>query len=204
MAAANIESFRALARKAEVSLWAVNQLRRDRIDYMRVTTLQQLATALQLPLPALLNEFGVTASTFKNTKGGTASAQQITVLETEYERLQVQLAQQKQVLQLQLQREALATLESWLVQWPTIEHAVAKKPDLPASRLVPLVQPVQDLLEQWGVVAIAPVGAEVPFDPQQHELLDGTAEPGDLVRVRYAGFKHGETLLYRARVSRVD
>jgi molecular chaperone GrpE (heat shock protein) len=95
-------------------------------------------------------------------------------------------------------------LESWLLQWPTVIHAVEQNPDLPASRLVPLVQPVQNLLEQWGIAAIAPVGAEIPFDPQQHQLMNGTAAPGELVKVRYTGFRRGDTLLYRAKVSPVS
>ncbi len=48
---------------------------------------------------------------------------------------------------------------------------------------------------------IAPVGAEIPYNPQQHELLEGTAEPGEPVKVRYTGYRQGDKLLYRAKVS---
>ncbi|MEM1292332.1 MAG: helix-turn-helix transcriptional regulator [Cyanobacteria bacterium P01_H01_bin.162] len=202
MTAAAIPSFRALAQRAGVSDWAVKQLRRDRLHQMRVETLHKLATALQVSLPALLEHFGVIDGEVKGFD--TRASDRITALETEYQRLQTQLEQQETLLQQRWQREALTILESWLVQWPTIVHAVTKKPDLPASRLVPLVQPVQTLLEEWRVEAIATVGAEVPYDPQRHQLMDGIAATGDLVKVRYAGFHHGEMLLHRAKVSPVS
>lgn len=104
----------------------------------------------------------------------------------------------------QFQVTSLQTLTPWLLQWATVVHAVQKNPDLPASRLVPLVQPVETLMRQWGVTAIAPVGAEVPFDPTCHELMGGVAQPGERVRVRYAGYRHGDRLLHRAKVSPVS
>ncbi len=48
------------------------------------------------------------------------------------------------------------------------------------------------------------VGTELPYDSRQHQLMGGTANPGDLVRVRYAGYKQGDRLLYRAKVSPVN
>jgi molecular chaperone GrpE (heat shock protein) len=68
-------------------------------------------------------------------------------------------------------------------------------------RLLPLVRPVEQLLQQWGVEAIASVGSELAYDPHLHQLMEGTAQPGELVRVRYTGYRIGEKLLYRAKVS---
>jgi hypothetical protein len=36
-----------------------------------------------------------------------------------------------------------------------------------------------------------------------HQLLEGTAQPGDLVKVRYTGYRQGDKLLYRVKVSPV-
>lgn len=206
MATAAIPSFKALARQAQVSEWAVRQLRSDRISTMRLETLEKLAIALNMGLPEFLGQFA--PSKILNTAGTMApgSAEnplrpQIDALKVEYDRLQTRLQQQEPQLRSQFQREAIAVLESWLLQWPTVAHAVEKNPDLPASRVVPLVQPVQDLLAAWGIEAIAPVGTETAFDPQQHELLKGDVKPGDPVRVRYTGYRQGETLLHRAKVS---
>ncbi|MEM9117791.1 MAG: helix-turn-helix domain-containing protein [Cyanobacteria bacterium P01_F01_bin.56] len=202
MTAADIPSFRALARKAQVSDWAIRQLRSDRIVTMRVDQLTKIAAALNLPLSELLSQFGVGHAPPSSVKQTAETS--IDPLRAEYQRLQTQLEQQAVTLQQQFQTAALTVLESWLVQWPTITHAVEKNPDLPASRLVPLVQPVQTLVEQWGVAAIAPVGATMPFDPQVHQLMTGDADPGALIRVRYAGFRQRGKLLHRAKVSPVE
>jgi molecular chaperone GrpE (heat shock protein) len=90
-----------------------------------------------------------------------------------------------------------------MLQWPTVTHAVEKNPQLPAERLLPQVRPVEKLLQTWDIEEIAPIGAEIPYDPQQHQLMGGTAEAGQTVRVRYAGYKQGDRLLYRAKVSPV-
>ena len=202
MTAADVPSFRALARQAQVSDWVIRQLRSDRITAMRIEQLQKIATALNLNLPELLNQFGVMDT--ETVSVDPTAETRVATLKAEYQRLQTQLAQQETVLKQQFQTAALTVLESWLVQWPTVTHAVEKNPDLPASRLVPLVQPVQTLVEQWGVEAIAAVGTTVPFDPQIHQLMTGDAEPGVLVRVRYTGFRQGGKLLYRAKVSPVE
>ena len=57
------------------------------------------------------------------------------------------------------------------------------------------------LLKSWGIEAIGTVGTEIPYDPQQHQLLEGSVQPGKQVRVRYQGYCQGEKLLYRAKVS---
>lgn len=207
MAAANISSFRELCRRAEVSDWALQQLRRDRIASMRLETLQKLADTLQLSITAFLGAFGlvdlVDKAASAPAKTGDSTGR-IAQLEQEYTRLQAQMTAQETTLRHQFQQEVLTILESWLLQWPTVVHAVEKNPDLPASRLVPLVQPLQVLLEQWQVIAIAPVGAEVAYNPQYHQLMTGAAQPGDPVKIRYAGFMQGETLLHRAKVSPVE
>jgi molecular chaperone GrpE (heat shock protein) len=72
---------------------------------------------------------------------------------------------------------------------------------LAAVKLLPLVRPIEQLLQKWEVEEIAPVGAEVAYDPQLHQLLEGTAQPGEKVKVRYTGYHQGDKLLYRAKVS---
>ncbi|MGD1861666.1 MAG: helix-turn-helix domain-containing protein [Leptolyngbyaceae cyanobacterium] len=211
MAAADISNFRALAQRAQVTSWAVQQLRRDRITTMRVEVLQRLAAALGISLTELLQTFGAIATVPAATEmaaptfqAASQAASQVATLQAEYQRLQTQLEQQAETLVRQFQREALAVLESWLMQWPTAAHAVEKNPDLPASRLLPLVQPMQALLDSWGVEAIAPVGAIVPFEPQAHQSMSGHIEPGAAVKIRYAGFRWQGQLLHRAKVSPAD
>ncbi|MGF1458997.1 MAG: helix-turn-helix domain-containing protein [Leptolyngbyaceae cyanobacterium] len=211
MAAVQIPSYRALARQAGVSDWAVQQLRRDRLPQMKVATIEKIAIALSLSLPELLARFGDTTpssappdGTVTATSPSTHRNAHLTQLAAEYGRLQAQQQQQAEQLTVQLQREALVVLESWLVQWPTVVQAVAQNPDLPASRLVPLVEPVQMLLKTWGVEAIASVGATVPYNPQDHQSMQGDIAPGTPVKIRYTGFRHHGSLLHRAQVSPAD
>ncbi len=125
-------------------------------------------------------------------------------LKIEYQRSQLALEQQREVLQQQFQQSSLQLLESLLLQWPTAAQKAQENPQLAAVKILPLVQkPLERLLQSWGIEAIAPVGAELPYDPQLHQLIEGTAQPSEIVKVRYTGYLQGEKLLYRAKVSPV-
>lgn len=196
---ANIPSFRALCQKAEVSKWQVEQVRRGQIATMRVDNLRRISAALGLSLTDFISQFS--AASAKPTAA--AHPLDAAALKDEYQRLQAQFEQQREQLLAEFQQATLQTLESMLVQLPTALYTAQQKPDIPASRLAPLVRPLDQLLSQWGIEAIAPVGSEISYDPQQHQLIEGSAQPGDKVRVRYVGYVQGDRLLYRAKVSPV-
>jgi molecular chaperone GrpE (heat shock protein) len=201
-----VSSFKALSQKANVSEWQVRQLRQGQATQMRAEALIKLSQALKISLPELITTFSqVTLKTdIENAQPtlsqATANAE-IAALRLEYERSQAQLAQQREMLWQEFQQSALQTIESWLLQWPTAAYAAQQNPQAPAVKLLPLLRPVETLLQQWSVEAIAEVGKELPYDPTQHQLIEGTAQPGELVRVRYTGYRQGEKLLYRAKVS---
>lgn len=196
-----VSSFKMLARVAGVSERQLLRLRRGEIKQMRVEALLKLSQALQIPLTELIATFSPEELVGKNST--TAQASETATLKQEYQRLQAQLEQQRQTLLQEFQQASLQILESWLLQWPTAAQKAQENPQLPAVRILPLVRPVEKLLQQWGVEAIASVGAELAYDPQIHQLLEGTAQPGDLVRIRYAGYCQADKLLYRAKVSPV-
>lgn len=197
MQSAGIPSYRALAEQAEVSRWQVQQLRAGKIAQMRVAILARLSAALQIPLGSLLNKFGLADSSVAEAP---EQDPQLVALQQEYERLRSHLTQQAETVRQQVQNDALQTLESWLVQWPTVAKRAEERPDLPAAKVVPLVRPVERLMAEWEVVAIAPVDTEVPYDPQQHLLVGGSAQPGELVRVTHSGQRQRGKLLHRAKV----
>ncbi|OLP16079.1 hypothetical protein BST81_22900 [Leptolyngbya sp. 'hensonii'] len=197
---AGIPSFAALARTAGVSEWQVTQLRQGRIQQMRVDRLTRLSQALQISLPELLDTFSSTEAHQPDPQPDPLE-QSLAMLREEYQRLQKQLEAQQHTLLAEFQQASLQTLESWLMQWPTAAYAAQQNPQAPAIRLLPLVRPIEQLLQQWGVVAIGPVGSEVPYDPQYHQLMEGTVQPGARVRVRYTGYCQGKRLLFRAKVS---
>ncbi len=195
-------SFRALSQASGVSEKQIRRLRQGKITQMRLETLDKLSRALQVSVmdlwPIVLST--PHASTDKE-QVETVQERELANLRQEYERLQEKLTQQRQALWQEFQHSTLQVLEPLLLQLPTAAYAAQSNPAAPAIKLLPLLKPIDRLLEEWGIEAIAPVGAELPYDPQFHQLMEGTALPGEMVRVRYTGYRSGDRLLYRAKVS---
>ncbi len=199
-----VSSFKALAHSSGVSERQLMRLRRGEVQQMRVDTLLKLSQVLQVPLTELVPTFSSMELGGEKVMPSQESRQAIAELKREYQRLQVQLEEQRQAIWQEFQQSSLQVLESWLLQWPTAAHKAQENPQLPAVRLLPLMRPMEQLLQQWGIEAIAPVGAELPYDPQLHQLLEGAAQPGARVKVRYIGYRQGDKLLYRAKVSPIS
>ncbi len=194
-------SFRALSQAAGVSEKQVRLLRRGAIAQMRFATLLKLSEALQIPLVEFLSMFSGESDEVPSQP---PPSPDLVALQQEYDRLQAKLAKQQQELHQEFQQSSLQILESLLLQLPTAAHAAQQNPQAPAIKLLPLLQPLDQLIQSWGIEPIAAVGSEIEYDPQQHQLMGGTAQAGDRVRVRYTGYRQGDRLLYRAKVSRVE
>ena len=193
-----VSSYKALAKTAGVSDRQLLRLRRGELNRMRVDVLLKLSQALQVSVTELVVTFSPATEQPPPEEESTPAVAQ---LKKEYERLQAQLDTQRQELWLEFQQSSLQVIESWLLQWPTAAQKARENPQLAAVKLLPLVRPIEQLLQKWEVEAIAPVGAEVAYDPQLHQLLEGIAQPGEKVKVRYTGYHQGDKLLYRAKVS---
>ncbi|QLE44772.1 nucleotide exchange factor GrpE [Nostoc sp. C052] len=199
-----ISSFKALSRAAGVSERQILRLRQGKLEQMRVDVLLKLSSVLQISLSELIATFSTVELLQEKTAPTQELLQEITDLRREYDRSQLQLEQQREILLQELQQSTLQLLESLLLQWPTAAQKAQENQQLAAVKIVPLVQkPLEKLLQAWGVEAIAPVGAELPYDPQLHQLMEGTAQPGGTVKVRYTGYLQGKKLLYRAKVNPV-
>ncbi|WP_071190372.1 nucleotide exchange factor GrpE [Trichormus sp. NMC-1] len=208
-----ISSFKSLSLAANVSERQILSLRRGQLQQMRVEVLVKLSNSLQLSLSEFIATFSDASSDFQalsatvNTPHPNTEKkllQEIADLKREYERIVLTLAQQRELLQQEFQQSSLQILESLLLFWPTAAQKAKENPQLEAIKIVPLVQKsLEKLLQAWGVEAIASVGAEIPYNPQLHQLLEGTAQPGEIVKVSYIGYSQGEKLLYRAKVNRL-
>jgi DNA-binding Xre family transcriptional regulator len=188
-------SFKALQRQSGVSKTAIAHLRSGNIARLRLETLEKMSQALQVSVADLM-QLGVSTPLGKNQDG--------LALRQEYERLEQRLAQQRQALLQEIQEESVQILESLLLYLPSAVYQAEQDPTFPAVKLLPLLRPLNRLLDSWGITAIAQVGEKVPYDPQQHQLLQGEANPGALVLVRYVGYRQGKRLLYRAKVSLLE
>ncbi|MGH1394088.1 MAG: nucleotide exchange factor GrpE [Trichormus sp.] len=199
MQAVGISSFRALSRAAGVSERQILRLRQGKLEQMRLEVLLKLSQVLEISLSQLVETFTVLSA---KPQTPSPKLQEFADLKQEYERSQLQLQQQREILLQEFQQSSLQLLESLLLQWPTAAQKAQENPELAAVKILPLVQkPLEKLLQAWGVEAIAPVGAELPYNPQLHQLLEGTAQPGEIVKIRYTGYLQGDKLLYRAKVS---
>ena len=194
-----IVSFKALASAAGVSQGQIRRLRQGEIAQMRVETVFKLAQVLQVPINVLVKTFSNLAPALPQTDDKT-----IDILKQEYQKLQSQLVQQRQTLLQEFQLSSLQVLESCLLQLPTLAFKVQQNPEISATKLLPLMRPLEQLLQQWGIEQIAPVGSKLPYNEQLHQLLAGNAQPGDLVIVRYTGYIQGDKLLYRAKVGLIE
>lgn len=194
MQQAGFYSLQQLSQKAGVSELQLIRLQRGLALQTRVEILLKISQGLNISLTELL-------ATFAPESVATADTPTPESLQQEYKRLQTQMEQQRESLSEEFQRASLQMIESWLLQWPTAATRAQENPQLAAVKLLPLLRPVQQLIEQWGVEAIAPVGAEVSYDPQWHQLLEGGVAPGETVVVRYTGYRYQGQLLYRAKVS---
>ncbi len=199
--AVGIPSLRTLSKVSGVSRWQIEQLRKGQVTQMRVEILIKISQALKLSLTELISQFSDLPIAPQPAVSTVPAVQQ---LQDEYDRLQMQLAQQRDQLQQEFQQTSLQVLESWLLQFPTAAYAAQQNPQVPATRLLPLMRPIEQLLKQWGIEMLEPVGSEISYDPQHHQLMEGSANPGEMVKVRYAGYRQGDKLLYRAKVSPVQ
>ncbi|MBD2437560.1 nucleotide exchange factor GrpE [Nostoc sp. FACHB-110] len=196
-----ITSFKALSQAAAVSERQILRLRRGEIAQMRVDVLLKLSSVLQVSLSELVTTFSSCKLSQEKGVSTQQMLQEIADLKKEYQRSQLQIEQQRELLLQQFQQSSLQLLESLLLQFPVAAQKARENPQLEAVKIVPLVEnPLNKLLQTWGVEAIAPVGAEIPYDPQKHQLMAGTAQPNELVKVRYPGYQQGDKLLYRAKV----
>ncbi|MDJ1179095.1 helix-turn-helix domain-containing protein [Roseofilum sp. BLCC_M91] len=183
-----LKSWTALSQASGVSIKQLRRIRQGKIEDLKISTLLQLATALQISAPELLSALAKLPDP-------------VTALRQEYDRLQLQLQQQPQDLAESFQRESLDQLESWLRYWPIAVAKVKQEANIDPQNLVKLVTPVERLVQSWGLEAIAAVGDRIPYDPQWHQLTQGTADPGTLVTVVAPGYRYQEKLLFRAEVS---
>jgi len=192
MQEAGLSSDRELSQKAGVPELQLSRLRRGLALKTRADILLKISQALEISLNELL---ATLAPDYVELEPPAPTA-----LEQEYQRLQATIAQQRESLLLEFQLSSVQIIESWMLQWPTAASKAQENHHLPAQKLLPLLRPVEQLLQHWGIESIAPVGAELPYNPQHHQLIEGIAQPGETVKVRYTGYRQGDKLLYRAKV----
>ncbi len=123
-------------------------------------------------------------------------------LQQQCRRLRADLEQQAQQLTQDLRDETFRQLQTLMMNYPTAAMMAEARPALPAKNLVPLFTPLQNLLNSWGYTPIGSAWEQVLYDPQLHQADSESVEPGELVYVRFVGYRDGDRILCPAKVSR--
>ncbi|WP_242022372.1 helix-turn-helix domain-containing protein [Microcoleus sp. FACHB-831] len=193
MASLGIASFTRLQEKAGLTSLRLRQVRRGNIAELRLNQLNKLAFALNWNAAELLQNLGVVPP---------PSRQEIESLRLECLRLRDELEQQKTQLTAEVINSTFQTLQTLLTNYPSIREMVQVKPELPAKNLLSLFTPLDNLISSWGYETIGEAWKQVEYNPQLHQPDAGDIAPGELVYVRFIGYKEGERILIPAKVSR--
>lgn len=123
-------------------------------------------------------------------------------LQQQCQRLRTELEEQSTQLSADFRDAIFEQLKPLLTNFPTARQMVAARPDLPAKNLVALFTPLENLLNSWGYEPIGNPWEQVPYNPQLHQPDTEDMIEGELVYIRFVGYRDGERIVYPAKVSR--
>ncbi len=189
-------SFASLQRKANFTSSRLRQVRHGELAPLQLKELTRLATALNWTLDELLQNFGI-----ENTSSSKRLSE-LDTLRTECLRLREQLQQQRVELTTEFHHSTFEQLQTLLINYPSVRQLVQVKPDLPAKNLTSLFTSLDNLISSWGYESIGQVWEQVAYNPQLHQPDADDIEIGELVYIRFVGYRDGEHILYPAKVSR--
>jgi molecular chaperone GrpE (heat shock protein) len=112
------------------------------------------------------------------------------------------LEKQYQQLKADFQDHTFKQLHSLFTNYPTAKVMAKVKPDLPAKNLVALFKPLDNLLSNWNFHPIGKPWQKVAYNPQLHQPDSQDLKIGELVYIRFIGYRHGDRILSPAKVSR--
>lgn len=187
-----IPSWQALQQKSGLTLQSLRRVRRGEWGQLKLDRLQQLASALNWSLEEMLHVFGILSTT----------ATEIEQLRQQCLRLREELQQQASLVQTDERNLVFEQLQTLLTNYPTARRMAQSKPDLPAKNLVALFTPLENLLKSWGYEPIGTPWEQVPYNPQLHQADASDITEGELVYIRFVGYRDGDRILSPAKVSR--
>ncbi|MGB5962138.1 MAG: molecular chaperone GrpE [Coleofasciculaceae cyanobacterium] len=127
---------------------------------------------------------------------------EIEALRTECLQLREALQKQGVEVENELQETVFQKLQTLLTNYPTVRQLVEFKPELPAKNIISLFTSLDNLIESWGYEPIGKVWEKVSYNPQLHQADLSDIEVGELVYVRFVGYRKGDRILAPAKVSR--
>lgn len=186
---AQIRDYLEFSRKSRVSELQFYRLEHNLLDNIPLGVLKKIAKALNISVTTLIDHLSSSFDLLHHHS---------------QENLTINNQELTDNLIAEYQQETISILESLLLQLPTVIHVVNNNPELPASRILPLLQPLNQLLSTWEIEPIGKVGDMLDYNPQEHELIENSdVNPEEIkqVEIRYVGYRQRDKLLYRAKVS---
>lgn len=187
-----------LATQSGLSRFGVRLVRQGDVGKLTLDQLRRLATVLNLNF----QEFDRTLSALPISATITTNPTEIEELRQQCSRLRDELEQQKVQLTDDFRRATFEQLQTLLTSYPAARKMAEAKPEMPAKNLSALFTPLENLLSSWGFETIGSAWEQVTYNPQLHQPDVEDITEGDLVYVRFVGYRDGERILAPAKVSR--
>lgn len=127
---------------------------------------------------------------------------QVIQLQQQCRRLRSELQDNIDRLNSDIKEQTFEQLQTLMMNFPTACVMAEAKPNLPAKNFIALFTPLNNLLANWGYESIGRAWEQVIFDPQIHQADQDDIEEGDLVFVRFVGYREGDRIICPAKVSR--
>ena len=186
-----------LGEKAGLNRYAVRLVRQGDVGKLTVNQLRRLATVLNLNFQEFdrLSALPISATI-------TTNPTEIEELRQQCLRLREELQQQKAQLTADFRRATFEQLQTLLTNYPAARKRAEAQPDMPAKNLSALFTPLENLLSSWDFQTIGSVWEQTAYNPQLHQPDVEDITEGELVYIRFVGYREGERILAPAKVSR--
>jgi molecular chaperone GrpE (heat shock protein) len=163
-------------------------------------------TALQNELELTLNQFESSQYNYAQLEAKLQQQSQefeaqIINLQQQCQRLRSELEEQSHQIDSELKHSTFEQIQSLLTNYPTAKVMVKVKPDLPAKNLISLLKPLDNLLAYWQIETIGKPWEKVPYNPKLHRADQPDIGEGELVYIRFVGYRQGDRILTPAKVS---
>ncbi|MCT7982635.1 XRE family transcriptional regulator [Laspinema sp. A4] len=192
-----------LAQTAGISTLRLRQIRSGAIGNIPWGELRQLAQALNWSIGELEQQLNPLPTPSKTALViGTCHSELEAQLRQQCQRLREELEAQKSQIWEEFCQSTFEELQTLLTNYPTAAEMARIKPDLPAKNLTALFAPLDNLLENWGYEPIGHPWESVAYNPQFHQGDSEEIQPGEVVYIRFVGYRQGDRILSPAKVSR--
>ncbi|MCY7383020.1 MAG: XRE family transcriptional regulator [Microcoleus sp. CAN_BIN18] len=194
----DIPDWQDLATKSGLTRFGVRLVRQGDVGKLTIDQLRRLATVLNLNF----QEFDRTLSALPLPPEISTNLSEIEELKQQCFRLRDTLQQQKTQLTDDFRRATFEQLQTLLTSYPAARKMAEAKPEMRAKNLSALFTPLENLLSSWNFEAIGLTWEQVAYNPQLHQPDVEDITEGELVYVRFVGYRDGERILAPAKVSR--